>query len=150
MQLLYMPGVSRLQLLDDIATEVKVHNINLFLPSSLPHRVPCDDRLLEHEWELHEAQAYDTLNDLHTVLNLRYHLYKYKDTFIQGQRANTQANGIINNAEHHINTLSLKYSTSRGTLLNLASRLGKNDNWEESLKPLDKQKDAVPLKHDDG
>ncbi|KAG2047663.1 hypothetical protein BDR06DRAFT_1029543 [Suillus hirtellus] len=137
-QLLYMCGISRLRSPDDIATEAKVHNINLFLPSSLPHRVPCDDRLLEHEWELCEAQAYDTLNDLHT------------DTFIRGQRANTQANGIINNAERRIDALSLKYSTSRSALLNLASRLGKNDNWERSLKPLDKQKDAVPLKHDDG
>ncbi|KAG1723397.1 hypothetical protein EDB19DRAFT_1898082 [Suillus lakei] len=110
--------------------------------SSLPHRVLCDDHLLKHEWELREAQAYDTLNDLRTVLNLRYHLYKYKDTFIRGQ--------IINNAEHRIDALSLKYTTSRGALLKLASRLGKNDDWERSLKPLDKQKDAVPLKHDDG
>ncbi|KAG1903738.1 uncharacterized protein F5891DRAFT_947152 [Suillus fuscotomentosus] len=149
-QLLYMPGVSRLRSPDDVATEAKVHNINLFLPSSLPHRVLCDDRLLKHEWELREAQAYDTLNDLCTVLNLRYHLYKYKDTFIRGQRANTRANGIINNAECRIDALSLKYSTSRSALLNLASRLGKNDNWERSLKPLDKQKDVVPLKHDDG
>ncbi|KAG1837617.1 hypothetical protein F4604DRAFT_1885698 [Suillus subluteus] len=113
-QLLYMPGVSCLHLPDDIATDAKVHNINLFLPSSLSHRVLCDDRLLEHEWELCQAQAYDTLNDLRTVLNLQYHLYKYKDTFIQGQ----------------------------GALLNLASRLGKNDEWERSLKPLDKQKDV--------
>ncbi|KAG1726114.1 hypothetical protein EDB19DRAFT_1897694 [Suillus lakei] len=128
-QLLYMPGISHLRSPDDIATEAKVHNINLFLPSSLPHR-----------WELREAQAYDTLNDLRT----------YKDTFIRGQRANTQANGIINNAEHRIDALSLKYTTSRGALLKLASRLGKNDDWERSLKPLDKQKDAVPLKHDDG
>ncbi|KAG1744823.1 hypothetical protein EDB19DRAFT_1894525 [Suillus lakei] len=149
-QLLYMPGVSHLRSPDDIATEAKVHNINLFLPSSLPHRVLCDDHLLKHEWELREAQAYDTLNDLRTVLNLRYHLYKYKDTFIRGQRANTRANGIINNAEHRIDALSLKYTTSRGALLKLASRLGKNDDWERSLKPLDKQKDAVPLKHDDG
>ncbi|KAG2054496.1 hypothetical protein BDR06DRAFT_1049485 [Suillus hirtellus] len=139
-QLLYMPGVSRLRSPDDVATEAKVHNINLFLPSSLPHQVPCDDCLLKHEWELCEAQVYDTLNDLRT----------YKDTFIRGQQANTQANGIINNAECCIDTLSLKYSTSRSALLNLASRLGKNDNWERSLKPLDKQKDAVPLKHDDG
>lgn len=149
-QLLYMPGVSRLRSPDDIATEAKVHNINLFLPSSLSHRVPCDDRLLEHEWELRQAQAYDTLNDLRTVLNLRYHLYKYKDTFIRGQRANTRANGIITNAEHRIDALSVKYSNSRGALLNLASRLGKDDDWERRLKPLDKQKDAIPLKHDDG
>jgi hypothetical protein len=70
--------------------------------------------------------------------------------FIRGQRANTRANGIITNAEHRIDTLSVKYSNSRGALLNLASRLGKNDEWERSLKPLDKQKDAVPLKHNDG
>ncbi|KAG1888123.1 hypothetical protein F4604DRAFT_1877330 [Suillus subluteus] len=135
-QLLYMPSVSRLRSPDDIATETKAHNISLFLLSSLPHQVPCDDRLLRHEWELHEAQAYDTLNDLCAMLNLQYHLYKYKDTFVWGQRANTQANGIINNAEHRIDTLSLK--------------LGKTDDWERSLKPLDKQRDAVPLKHDDG
>lgn len=112
--------------------------------------MPCDNRLLKHEWELHEAQAYDTLNDLRTVLNLRYHLYKYKDTFIRGQQANTRSNGIINNAEHHIDTLSLKYSTTRDALMNLAARLGKTDDWERSLKPLDKQRDAVPLKHDNG
>ncbi|KAG1767726.1 hypothetical protein EV702DRAFT_1050261 [Suillus placidus] len=100
-QLLYMPGVSRLRSPDDIANEAKVHNINLFLPSSLPHRVPCDDRLLEHDIKTHLSE-------------------------------------------------DIKYFTSRGALLNLASRLGKNDNWERSLKPLDKQKDAVPLKHDDG
>ncbi|KAG0692187.1 hypothetical protein DFH29DRAFT_985899 [Suillus ampliporus] len=149
-QLLYMPGVSHLRSPDDIATETKAHNISLFLPSSLPQRVPCDDHLLQHEWELREAQAYNTLNDLRAVLNLRYHLYKYKDTFIQGQRANTRANGIINNAEHRIDALSLKYSTARDALLNLAARLGKTDDWERSLKPLDKQRDAVPLKHDDG
>lgn len=149
-QVLYMPSVSHLQSPDDIATEMKAHNISLFLPSSLPQWVPCDNRLLKHEWELHEAQAYDTLNDLRTVLNLRYHLYKYKDTFIRGQQANTRANGIINNAEHHIDTLSLKYSTTRDALMNLAARLGKTDDWERSLKPLDKQRDAVPLKHDNG
>ncbi|KAG1845844.1 hypothetical protein F4604DRAFT_1688611 [Suillus subluteus] len=72
-QLLYMPGVSCLWSLDDIATEAKVHNISLYLPLSLP-----------------------------------------------------------------------QYA-----LLNLTVRLGKNDYWERSLKPLDKHKDAVPLKHND-
>ncbi|KAG1845269.1 hypothetical protein C8R48DRAFT_750776 [Suillus tomentosus] len=149
-QLLYMPSVSRLRSPDDIATETKVSSISLFLPSSLPQQVLCDDRLLKYEWDLREAQAYDTLNDLRTVLNLQYHLYKYKDAFIRGQRANTRANGIINNTEHRIDMLSLKYSTSRDALLNLAARLGKNDGWERSLKPLNKKTDAVPLKHDDG
>ncbi|KAG1728677.1 hypothetical protein EDB19DRAFT_1897378 [Suillus lakei] len=149
-QLLYMPSVSHLRSPDDIATEMKAHNISLFLLSSLPHQVLCDDHLLKHEWELHEAQAHDTPNDLHAVLNLQYHLYKYKDMFVQGQQANTQANGIINNAEHHIDTLLLKYSTARDALVNLVARLGKTDDWERTLKPLDKQRDAVPLKHDNG
>ncbi|KAG1826111.1 uncharacterized protein BJ212DRAFT_1295373 [Suillus subaureus] len=121
-QLLYMPSVSRLWSQDDITTETKVYSISLFLPSSLPQQVLCDNRLLKYKWDLHKAQAYDTLNDLCTVLNLQCHLYKYKDAFIRGQDA----------------------------LLNLAARLGKNDDWERSLKPLNKKTDAVPLKHDDG
>ncbi|KAG2140739.1 hypothetical protein BD769DRAFT_1383921 [Suillus cothurnatus] len=83
-------------------------------------------------------------------LELKDQQLSYKDTFIWGQRANTQANGIINNAEHHINTLSLKYSTARDALVNLAARLGKTDDWERSLKPLNKQRDADPLKHNGG
>jgi hypothetical protein len=145
-----MPSISRLRSPDDIATEMNVHKISLFLPSSLPSTTPCDGRLLKHEWELREAQANDTLNDLHSVLNLQYHLYKYKDAFIRGQRANTRANGIISNANLHIDALSAKYTASRDALVILASRLDKNEDWERILKPLDRHKDAVPLKHDDG
>jgi hypothetical protein len=149
-QLLYIPSVSHLRSPDDIATVAKVHKISLFLPSSLPSTAPCDERLLRHEWELRKAQANDALNDLRSVLNLRYHLYKYKDAFIRGQRANTRANGIISSAELRIDTLSAKYTASRDALVGLASRLNKNEDWEKTLKPLDRHKDAVPLKYDDG
>ncbi|OJA15604.1 hypothetical protein AZE42_13549, partial [Rhizopogon vesiculosus] len=53
-------------------------------------------------------------------------------------------------ANLHIDALSAKYTASRDALVILASRLDKNEDWERILKPLDRHKDAVPLKHDDG
>ncbi|KAG1847185.1 hypothetical protein DFJ58DRAFT_717237 [Suillus subalutaceus] len=123
-QLLYMPCD-------------KVHKINLFLPSSLPSSFPCDVHLLRYEWDLHEAQANDALSDLRTVINMTYHLYKYKDAFVQGQCANTRAQGIIHSAESRIDAILVKYTAARDVLVMLASKL-------------DRTKDAVPLKHDEG
>lgn len=142
--------VSRLRSSDDIATEQKVHKIILFLPSAIPSTLPCDERLLNHEWDLREAQANDALNDIRSVLNMKYHLYKYKDTFIRGQRANTRATGIINNVDNRIDALAAKYNAARNALVNLAPRLHKDDNWLLTFKPLDRAKDAVPLRQDNG
>ncbi|KAG1878448.1 hypothetical protein C8R48DRAFT_745161 [Suillus tomentosus] len=149
-QLLYMPCVSRLRSLHDITSEDKVHKLNLFLPLLLPSSFPCDVHLLRYEWALREAQANDALSDLRTVINMTYHLYKYKDAFVQGQCANTRAQGIIHSAESQIDAISVKYTAARDALVMLASKLGKNDDWRRILKPLDRIKDAVPLKHDEG
>ncbi|KAG2096706.1 uncharacterized protein F5147DRAFT_747542 [Suillus discolor] len=149
-QLLYMPCVSRLRSSDNIAMELKVHNINLLLPSAIPTSLPCEHRLLEFKWVLREAQANDALNDIHNVVNLKYHLYKHKDAFIQGQRANTRATGVINNADNQIDTLAAKYNAARDALIKLAPRLQKDNEWQLTLKPLDRTKDAVPLTQDDG
>ncbi|KAG1896094.1 uncharacterized protein F5891DRAFT_983786 [Suillus fuscotomentosus] len=126
-QLLYMPYVSCLCSLNDIASEDKVHKIQLFLPSSLPSSFPCDNCLLRFEWDLRQAQANDALDDLRTVINMTYHLYKYKNTFVQA-----------------------KYTAARDALIMLASKLGKNNDWQRILKPLDRAKDVVPLNHDKG
>ncbi|KAG1756383.1 uncharacterized protein EDB91DRAFT_1233212 [Suillus paluster] len=131
LQLLYMPYVSCLRSPNDIASEDKAHKINLFLPSSLPPTFPCDNRLLKYEWDLRQAQANNALNDLCA-------------------RANTRAHGIINSAESQIDAISAKYTAARDALVILASKLGKNDDWRRILKPLDRTKDAVPLKHDKG
>ncbi|KAG1814844.1 hypothetical protein EV424DRAFT_1473281 [Suillus variegatus] len=143
LQLLYMPYVSCLRSPDDIASEDKVHKIQLFLPSSLPSSFPCDNHLLRYEWDLCQAQANDALDDLRTVINMTYHLYKYKNTFVRGQCVNTHAQGIIHSAES-------KYTAARDALIMLASKLGKNDDWQQILKPLDRAKDVVPLNHNEG
>ncbi|KAG2029346.1 hypothetical protein BDR03DRAFT_936849 [Suillus americanus] len=149
-QLLYMPCVSRLRSPDDITSEDKVYKIKLFLPSSLPSSFPCDVHLLRYEWDLREAQVNNALSDLRTVINMTYHLYKYKDAFVRGQRANTHAQGIIHSAESRIDAISVEYTAARDALVMLASKLGKNDDWRRILKPLDRTKDTVPLKHDEG
>ncbi|KAG2040474.1 hypothetical protein BDR03DRAFT_1008058 [Suillus americanus] len=81
---------------------------------------------------------------------MTYHLYKYKDAFVRGQRANIRAQGIIHSAESQIDAISVKYTATRDALVMLASKLGKNDDWRRILKPLDRTTDAVPLKHDEG
>ncbi|KAG2338018.1 hypothetical protein BDR05DRAFT_978303 [Suillus weaverae] len=149
-QLLYMPYISCLCSPDDIASEDKVHKIQLFLPSLLPSSFPCDNHLLRYKWDLHQAQANDALDDLCAVINMTYHLYKYKNAFIQGQRANTCAQGIIHSAKSCINAISAKYTAAQDALIMLASKLGKNDDWQQILKPLDRAKDAVPLNHNKG
>ncbi|KAG2047074.1 hypothetical protein BDR06DRAFT_985327 [Suillus hirtellus] len=149
-QLLYMPYISCPHSPDDIASEDKVHKIQLFLPSLLPSSFPCDNRLLRYEWDLHQAQANDALDDLRTVINMTYHLYKYKNAFVRGQHANTRAQGIIHSAESCINTISAKYTAARDALIMLASKLGKNDDWQQILKPLHRATDVVPLNHDKG
>ncbi|KAG1722798.1 uncharacterized protein EDB91DRAFT_1240183 [Suillus paluster] len=149
-QLLYMLCVSRLRSSDDIATKQKVHKIILFLPSAIPSNLPCEERLLNHEWDLHEAQANNALNNICCVLNMKYHLYKYKDTFIRGQRANTRTTGVINNADNLIDALAAKYNAVHNALVKLAPRLHKDDNWLLTFKPLNCAKDAVLLRQDNG
>lgn len=145
-----MPCVSRLRSSDYIATEPKVYSINLLLPSAITSGLPCEERLLNYEWDLREAQANDALHDIRHVLNMKYHLYKHKDAFVRGQRANTRATGILNNVDNRIDALAAKYNAARNALVKLASRLQKDDDWKLTFKPLDRAKDAVPLRQDDG
>ncbi|KAG1722888.1 uncharacterized protein EDB91DRAFT_1087987, partial [Suillus paluster] len=112
--------------------------------------LPCEERLLNHEWDLHEAQANNALNNICCVLNMKYHLYKYKDTFIRGQRANTRTTGVINNADNLIDALAAKYNAVHNALVKLAPRLHKDDNWLLTFKPLNCAKDAVLLRQDNG
>ncbi|KAG2054965.1 hypothetical protein BDR06DRAFT_982211 [Suillus hirtellus] len=120
----------------------KVHTIILFLPSAIPSTLPCDEHLLNHKWDLCEAQANDALNNICSVLNMKYHLYN--------QCANTCATGIINNVDNWIDALTAKYNAVQNVLVNLVPRLHKDDNWLLTFKPLNHTKDAVPLRQDNG
>ncbi|KAG1902460.1 uncharacterized protein F5891DRAFT_978759 [Suillus fuscotomentosus] len=114
----------------------------------------------QHATNAQQVTLIQCINSLHqridtwSCVQLLYmplsHLYKYKDTFIRGQCANTHATGIINNVDNRIDALTAKYNAARNVLVNLAPRLHKDDNWLLTFKPLDRAKDAVLLRQDNG
>lgn len=134
-QHLYIPGLSAIRSHDaeyqspDQTADDAAHDIKLYLPSSIPSRVPCDNRLRQIEWELRMAQATDGLADLRDALRMRSYLYIDKDRFQRGQRQNTRARGIISRAELKINAAASKYRAARKALQGL-SRVGQ---WEHTF-----------------
>ncbi|KAG2095153.1 hypothetical protein BD769DRAFT_1655416 [Suillus cothurnatus] len=113
-QLLYMPSASRIRTTRDSsagAFEEKAHNINLFLPSELKEHTPdavCDEQLCRFEWELHQGQSFDALDDL----------------------PNTRASAVIGNIERNVLEAADRYCRARNALKNLHETLGEHD-WLE-------------------
>ena len=105
---------------------------------------PCEPRLYSSEWDLRHAQANDSLHDLRRYLQLRSHLYKHKDRFSSGQRANTRANLTISRVQRHINASVAQYRAAWKALQNLAPHLKKDDAWMQSLPEL-RNEDVRPM-----
>jgi hypothetical protein len=148
-QLLYMPQVVLLRRgekhgSEDVSREIVPEDVQLWLPSALPHTVHCDAILRDCEWQLRFAQANDALNEIRNGLRLRTHLYKFKDRFVRGQRPNTRARGIIGNCQSRIYASCKKYQVARSALVALGSVLGKV-GWQDSLQVLDLEKDVKGL-----
>ncbi|TFK60718.1 hypothetical protein BDN72DRAFT_904734 [Pluteus cervinus] len=112
-----------------------VHEIPLFLPSSIISQAACSKRLREIEWQLRFAQAGDALNELRNQLRVRSFLYKYRDQFERGQRANTRSQGLIDRVEVKSNAATQKYRAARNALISLSHFLTK-DNWTTTYPPL--------------
>ncbi|KAG1900839.1 uncharacterized protein F5891DRAFT_1225462 [Suillus fuscotomentosus] len=142
-QLLYFPSVAHLQASDiessiDSTQEEKPTNIKLWLPSQIRHEtlLPCNDSFSKHEWDLWHAQAFDALNDLCWHLRLRTHRYKFKDTQIRSQQANTHAGIIIKNTEINVSMAAERYCRAWNTLSALAPSLAR-DTWTTELPKLE-------------
>ena len=135
-QLLFMPFVARLRDEDVQPGEpAKVEEMKLFLPSEFCDQASCPNKLCEHEWKLREAQAHKALCDLRHFLRLHTHLYKFKDTNVRGQVANTHARTTISQTDRKVSTATEKYCVARAALFSLAPLLGK-EGWEDTLRPL--------------
>ncbi|KAG2136089.1 uncharacterized protein EDB93DRAFT_1242432 [Suillus bovinus] len=111
--------------------------IKLWLPSKLKEaaEMSCDEQLCEYEWELRCAQAYKALDDVHWQLHLRAYLYKFKDTYIWGQRANTRASAVLRKAEQTIGTAAAQYCRAWVAVKILSTVLDR-PNWEVELPQL--------------
>lgn len=74
-------------------------NIDLLLPSKLlaEHKVSCDNRLLNYEWELRLAQVSEALATVHRKILLETYVFNHKEVYTQGQKAGTASNALLAN-----------------------------------------------------
>jgi hypothetical protein len=132
----YVPGLAILRRQSDGPGEDRPQDIPLWLPSAISGKFPCDHRLYSFEWELQYAQANDALNDLRQNLQLRSHLYQYKDRFSIGQQANTWANATISRVQSYITASASRYRVARKALTSLAVQLNTGDSWKVTMPDL--------------
>lgn len=140
-QSLYIPGTTLLRALDAQhrpvdAPEIKVYELELWLPSSIGRKVTCDQSLRECEWDLREAQANDALHTLRQNLRLDSFLTKRKKDWSRGVRQNTRSQTIIQQNLSKVKAGVEKYRVAQAALVILEPLLGKPARWAESLRPL--------------
>ncbi|KAJ7127920.1 hypothetical protein C8R44DRAFT_616252 [Mycena epipterygia] len=114
---------------------MQVHHMALWLPSDIKGRVDCDRELYEYEFRLREAQVHEALEDLRDQLLLRTHLYKHKDRFARGVKANTRCQTKIKVVEEKVRRMEERYRAARRALVGLGKEL-KETRWEVALRPL--------------
>lgn len=134
-QLLYCPAVATLHAPspnDNSASSIKPHAIPLWLPSQINGRVPVDTSLVNIEWKLRRAQAYESLDSLRHYLQFRAYLYKFKDRFVRGQGANTRARNTINGVQAKIDAAAAEYRVAYGALILLSSQVF-DFGWKNEL-----------------
>ncbi|KAJ7127318.1 hypothetical protein C8R43DRAFT_957997 [Mycena crocata] len=114
---------------------IQVQHMALWLPSSIKGRVECDVELYQYEFRLREAQGYEALDDIRHDLLVRTHLYKFKDSYVRGVKANTRCQTKIEGVEEKIRRSSARYRAARQALVGLGRELKKKE-WEVALRPL--------------
>lgn len=144
-QVIFIPHVALLRAEEDRARSkikamqaqpgVKVQHLSLWLPSDIKGIVDCDIELYEYEYRLREAQGLEALEDLRQQLLLRTHLYKYKDMYARGVKANTRCQTKITGVDDRIRRIADRYRAARRALVGLGSQLGKT-GWQARLRPL--------------
>ncbi|OSC96771.1 hypothetical protein PYCCODRAFT_1472340 [Trametes coccinea BRFM310] len=115
----------------------RAYNLPLLLPSFALSVFTVSPELADIEWRLRLGQAFDALNDLRTHLELRSHLYKFKDRFTRGQRANTRAQTVIKSVDSKIDVDAERYRIAYTALLALRPHAKKADLFAQ-LRPLEK------------
>ena len=112
-------------------------DVKLYLPSEIPQSIPCDNDLVESEWELRYAMADVTLNALRSHLILHSRLYKSKDRHSRGQYQNTRSNDLIHTVERRIKASISKYRHIRDAMMALSKHRNMgNSDWETVYRVL--------------
>ncbi|RDB15508.1 hypothetical protein Hypma_004165 [Hypsizygus marmoreus] len=139
-QQLYIPAVVVLRRMDaqteqNRTSPVPVHEYPLWLPSQIKSQVPFDKRLADIEWDLRLAQGEESLDGLRRNLQIRSHLFKFKDRFVRGQHANTRARNAIATVQARVDACAEDYRAAHTALVALGTVLDKV-GWQHQLLPL--------------
>ena len=110
-------------------------DVPLFLPSQLNSRAACPHTLEIIELQLREGQAHNALNELRQGLQSHTYMLKFKDHFLHGQGANTQAHNCVKALDAKINSAAAKYHVGYRSFTTLSESLG-HVSWKEKLCPL--------------
>jgi len=124
---------------DEDAPSIKVHDIPLWLPSSLSATDPCDANLQLYEWRLRKGQAFDALHKIRQGFRQKSHRLKVKQRFMRGVAENNRSNDGIKRAEAVIEAAASKYRIAYAALTALhlqISNTHREPNWTENLQVL--------------
>ncbi|KAF9458780.1 hypothetical protein BDZ94DRAFT_1312961 [Collybia nuda] len=134
-QLLYMPGILKLHIIDGSDTLMAAVNGKLYLPSEAIDHIPIPYDIMELELRLRFVQAHNALHDIRHLILVRTQMYTAKDRFARGQSQVTCAQNLALSVQGRIDTTAQKYQICRESLLHLAQPL-KKVNWDLELRPL--------------
>jgi hypothetical protein len=136
-----MPCVPLLRSRDEsvATTELtyKPEDANLWLPSNVGSKAACSKRLQQYEWKLRIAQADDTLDEIRQCVRLRAAMLTYKQAWVRGQGASTQAKNGLDRVEGRMDASIDRYMAARNALVSLAPLLGET-GWESDRQQLNK------------
>ncbi|KAG6819407.1 hypothetical protein H0H93_012104, partial [Arthromyces matolae] len=142
-QVSIIPEAARKRLRTDHRTpdgtpDIKVENIKLWLPSELAASgILVSYALRDYEWQLRHGQAHDALDEVRNGLRLQAYLYKHKDRYAVGVKANTRSNTAIANATGMVKEAAKRYRVARGALLTLSETgIEVPLDWQLTLRAL--------------
>lgn len=130
--------------LDTMNTEVVEHT-QLLLPSSLTsaqRTAVCTPTLLDFEWRLRRAAAFEALGDLRRALCLTAQVFGFRRRRTLGQRENTRVGRLKESTDRRTKFYADTYRRHRAMMLVLDPN---RDDWTSILKPLEAH-DVKPLK----
>ena len=110
-------------------------DIPLLLPSQLNGGAICPCMLEVIKFRLREGQAHDALNDLHQGLRSCAYILKFKDHFLRGQGANTQACNCLKTLDAKVDAAATRYRIAYKSLSALSASVGLV-GWQDKLRPL--------------
>ena len=113
-------------------------HFHLWLPSTLQRQIPCERELEEIKWKLRVGQAHDALEELQQGLHLLSYMLHFKDQFLRGQGATTQACNCLTLVWVKIDLCGTKYRAAYSALLTLSPLLRKV-GWQSTFRPLEKK-----------